>query len=122
MYLVWYHRILLALATFGILYGIYPAEKTDDLNILFERKMKSLIIIWASILFIIFTFIPFNLYLLLISILIVGTVTLPYIMYKEKQDEISVKYRFYTTLFLIITFIVTFVLLALLFTEILVLV
>jgi len=114
----------LSAATGGLLYfGVLPAEETDDPDELFKRKMwKNIGISIGLFLFLVGGFQLYNIYFVLIYLLSIGTVMLPWIIQKEKKDDISVKYRFYLTLFLIITFIITVILLGLLVTDMLVLV
>ena len=68
--------------------------------------MKRLIIVWGSVIGIIFIFIPLEFLTLMIflAILILGAILLPYIYYKEKKELISIKWRFYSTIFFITVF------------------
>lgn len=116
------HLIFSTLAVFGLLYSVLPSKKIDDPDKMFSRKMKKLIIIWGSVIGIIFLFIPL-LYLMLmifIAILILGAIILPYISHKEKKENISIKWKFYTTIFFIIILIITGILVFLQFVWILI--
>jgi len=104
-----FHLILITLAIFGLLYSIIPSEKSADPDEMFSRKMKRLIILWGGVIGFIFSFIPiaFMIPAIFISILILGAILEPYIYYKEKKENISIKWRFYSILFFIIILIIT---------------
>ena len=107
--LLWYHHaILLMFPTFGILYSLIPSKKSDDVNVMFRRRMYRLIISWGSIVVLLFAFITIEWYVFTvwISIWILGAILLPYIIFKEKSENISIKWRFYTLLILIILLII----------------
>jgi hypothetical protein len=103
----------IAAAAFGLLYSILPAKKSSNPDIRFKGKMIRLVIVWASLLGILFSFIPIEFLILtvFIGILILGAILLPYIYHKEKKDDISIKWRFYTLLSLISVLIIFGVLL-----------
>lgn len=115
------HLIPVTLAVFGLLYSVLPSEEISDPDKKFSRRMKRLIIIWGSVIGIIFLFIPLNFLILMIfiAILILGAILLPYIYFKEKRENISIKWRFYTTLFFIFILIITVILMYLQFIGIL---
>ncbi len=99
------HSFLLTFAVFGILYGLIPGKKTEDLDEIFEQKMKRFIIIWISTsLFIYILILPYiesfiySLILMTSSILGLGAILLIFIYRKEKKKKISIKWRFYTTI------------------------
>jgi len=98
-----YHSIILIFPIFGIIYSLKPSEKTEDVNIMFRRRMVRLVISWGSTIIIMFTFIPAEWYVFTtwISIWILGAILLPYIIFKEKNESISIKWRFYTLIILI---------------------
>ena len=110
------------MAVFGLLYSVLPSKKSDDPDRMFSRKMKRLIIVWGSVIGIIFIFIPFNYIMLMIfiALLILGAILLPFIYYKEKKENISIKWRFYATIFFIIILIITGILMSLQFAGILI--
>ncbi len=107
-YLWWVHSLLLSLVAFVLLSTILPKEETDDPNVMFKRKMINLISIWGGIIGLLFGFLPLEWYILVlwIGIWILGAVLLPFIIYKEKKENISIKWRFYTLISLIITLII----------------
>jgi uncharacterized membrane-anchored protein len=78
-------------------------KKSANRDIKLKGKMSRLIIIWASIFGILLNFIPVELMILsvFIGLLILGAILLPYIYHKEKKENISIKWRFYTPLSLI---------------------
>jgi len=98
-----YQSILLIFPIFGIIYSLKPSEKTEDVNTMFRRRMVRLVISWGSIIIIMFTLISFEWYVFTtwISIWILGAILLPYIIFKEKRENISIKWRFYTLIILI---------------------
>ncbi|MHA2258930.1 MAG: hypothetical protein ACXACO_13245 [Promethearchaeota archaeon] len=104
--LVWYHALLLVFGLFGLLYILPPAEDATDADIIFKRRILRLSIGWGSVIFLLFTIIPVEYYILaiFISIAVVGTIVLVYLGRKEEREKISVKWRFYTllTLFLLL--------------------
>jgi len=103
--LLWYHHsILIMFPIFGILFSLIPSKKSDDVNVMFRRRMYRLIISWGSIIILLFSFITLEWYVFTvwISIWIMGAILLPYIIFKEKSENISIKWRFYTLLILII--------------------
>ncbi|MEE9376598.1 MAG: hypothetical protein V3V33_01005 [Candidatus Lokiarchaeia archaeon] len=97
------HATLLIFPIFGIIYSLKPSEKTEDVDIMFRRRMLRLVISWGSIIIIMFSFIPSDYYIFTtwISIWILGAILLPYIIFKEKNENISIKWRFYTLIILI---------------------
>ena len=66
--------------------------------------MLRLIIGWGSVIGVLFGFIApvWYIFATWISIWILGAVLLPYMSFKEKREKISIKWRFYTLLILII--------------------
>ena len=98
-----YHSIILIFPIFGIIYSLKPSEKTEDVDIMFRRRMFRLIISWSSIIIILFSFLDPSYYVFTtwISIWILGAILLPYIIFKEKNENISIKWRFYTLIILI---------------------
>ncbi|TFG16134.1 MAG: hypothetical protein EU531_07515 [Promethearchaeota archaeon] len=108
-----YYSVLLALAIFGIFYGIIPGKKATDSDEVFEQKMKRFITIWISTsLFIYVLILPYiesfvySLILMTSSILGLGAILLIFIYRKEKRQKISIKWRFYTTIVSILLVIV----------------
>ncbi|MEE9376599.1 MAG: hypothetical protein V3V33_01010 [Candidatus Lokiarchaeia archaeon] len=98
------HSTLLIFPLFGLLYSLIPSKKSDDADIRFKRRMIRLIINWGSIIVVLFAFITpiWYIFTIWISIWIVGAILLPYMIFKEKRENISIKWRFYTLIFLII--------------------
>ena len=108
-----YYSVLLALAIFGIFYGLIPGKKATDSDEIFEQKMKRFITIWISTsLFIYVLILPYiesfiySLILMTSSILGLGAILLIFIYRKEKRQKISIKWRFYTTIVSILLVIV----------------
>jgi len=104
-----YHSILLALAIFGLSYGIIPVGRFEDIDKIFKQKMQRFIIIWISITAFIFvlilpymTSILFSFFLTILSILGLGTIILIYINRLEEKERVSIKWRFYTLIFFFI--------------------
>ena len=115
-----YHAVLLVFPVFGLLFSLKPSEKTEDVDIMFRRRMLRLIISWGSIILIMFSFMfvqnvePFWYTLAIwISIWILGAILLPYIIFKERRENISIKWRFYTLIILISTLILFGIIVAL---------
>jgi hypothetical protein len=102
------HSTLLVLPIFGIIYSLIPSKKSDDVNVMFRRRIYRLIISWGSIILLLFTFITpiWYIFTIWISVWIIGAILLPYIIFKERRDNISIKWRFYTLIILIILLIV----------------
>jgi hypothetical protein len=98
-----YHATLLIFPLFGIMVSLKPTEKTEDVDLMFRRRMFRLVISWGSIIIIMFSFMDPDYYAFTtwISIWILGALLLPYIIFKEKTEKISIKWRFYTLLILI---------------------
>jgi hypothetical protein len=115
------HLILITLAIFGILYSIIPSKKSDNPDEMFSKKMKRFAILGGGVIGFIFSFIPieFMILTIFISVLIFGAILEPYIYYKEKKDKISIKWRFYSIIFLVIILIITGIFLILQFSNIL---
>ncbi|MFW9901053.1 MAG: hypothetical protein ACFFDY_07165 [Candidatus Thorarchaeota archaeon] len=87
---------------------------------MFRRRMLRLVISWGSIILIMFSFMfvqnvePFWYTLATwISIWILGAILLPYIIFKERRENISIKWRFYTLIILISTLILFGIIVAL---------
>ncbi|MFX1390701.1 MAG: hypothetical protein ACFE9Z_11605 [Promethearchaeota archaeon] len=102
------HATIATFATFGIMYALLPSKSSEDVNIMFRRRMIRLIIGWSSIIVILFGFITpvWYIFTIWISIWILGAILLPYIRFKEKCEQISIKWRFYTLIILIILLII----------------
>jgi hypothetical protein len=102
--LAYEHSILLIFPIFGILYSLIPSKKSDDVNVTFRRRIYRLIISWGSIIVLLFVFITpvWYIFTFWISIWIIGVILLPYIRFKERNESISIKWRFYTLIILII--------------------
>jgi hypothetical protein len=107
--LVWYHATLLGLAISGILISLIPPKKTDDIDKQFRNRMQRFITLWVSFtIFVLLLIIPyitsilFGIILILSSIIILGAIMAIYIYRIEKKQKISIKWRFYTTIILIV--------------------
>jgi len=102
-YLNWYHSIFVMLGLFGLLSLLLPSKKTEDVDLIFKHRMRKLITSWITVIAILFLFITPNWYIfaLWISIWIMGAILLPYVIYKERKDNISVKWRFYTLIIIL---------------------
>jgi hypothetical protein len=100
----WGHSILVIFPIFGILYSLIPSKKSNDVNVAFRRRILRLIISWGSIVLFLFVFITWVWYIFTfwISIWIIGVILLPYIRFKERNKNISIKWRLYTLIILII--------------------
>ncbi len=99
------HATLIMFPIFGLLFSVTPADKTEDVDVMFKRRMLRLIIGWGSVIGVLFGIIPplWYIFTTWISIWILGAVLLPYISFKEKREKISIKWRFYTLIILITT-------------------
>ena len=102
------HSTLIIFPLFGLLYSLIPSKKSEDADIRFKRRMIRLIISWGSIIVVLFVFITpiWYIFTIWISIWIVGAILLPYMIFKEKKENISIKWRFYTLILLIIFLII----------------
>ncbi|MFX1595939.1 MAG: hypothetical protein ACFFBK_07720, partial [Promethearchaeota archaeon] len=100
----WIHSMLLIFPFFGLFYSFIPSKKSEDVDITFRRHMFRLIISWGSIIIVLFAFITpiWYIFTIWISIWIIGAILLPYISFKEKNENISIKWRFYTLIILIV--------------------
>lgn len=100
-----FHATLVMFPIFGLLFSVTPTEKSEDVDVMFKRRMLRLIIGWGSVIGVLFGIIPplWYIFTTWISIWILGAVLLPYISFKEKREKISIKWRFYTLIILIIT-------------------
>ena len=105
----WDHATLLALANSGIFISLLPPKKTDDIDKIFKNRMQRFITLWISFTVFMFALILpyidsflFGIILILSSIIILGAILAVYIYRIEKKQKISIKWRFYTTIILII--------------------
>jgi hypothetical protein len=115
-----YHSILLAIASFGIIYAFtdylwyfFYIKNLGDLRQIFRQKLKIFIIIWISFSSFIFTLILpyvtsvlYSLFLILIPLWGLGSILIWVVNRKEAKEKISVKTRFSITLSTIILFII----------------
>ena len=118
----WDHAALLGLATAGILISLLPTKKTDDLDQAFRQRMQRFITLWISFTIFVFalilpylTSIIFGIILILSSIIILGAILAIYIYRIEKKQKISIKWRFYTTIILILLTVIWAILLVVLY-------
>ena len=102
-YLNWYHSVFVMLGLFGLLSLFLPSKKTEDVDLIFKHRMRKLITSWITVIAILFLFIDSVWYIIAfwISIWIMGIILLPYVIYKERKDNISVKWRFYTLIIIL---------------------
>ncbi len=118
----WDHASLLGIATSGILISLLPTGKTDDLDQAFKQRMQRFITLWISFTIFVFalilpylTSIIFGIILILSSIIILGAILAIYIYRIEKKQKISIKWRFYTTIILIVLTVIWAILLVVLY-------
>ncbi|HUW91207.1 MAG TPA: hypothetical protein VMV43_11910 [Candidatus Nanopelagicaceae bacterium] len=124
----WDHASLLGGATAGILIFLLPFAKTDDLDQVFKQRMQRFIGLWICFTIFVFALILpyltsfiFGIILILSSIIILGAILAIYVYRIEKKQKISIKWRFYTTIILIILTVIWAILLVVLYlTEIVV--
>ncbi|MFX1480579.1 MAG: hypothetical protein ACFFCI_21020, partial [Promethearchaeota archaeon] len=104
----WVHSTLLMFAIFGLLYLVIPSKATTDADVVFKRRILRLSIGWGSAISLLFILITpvWYIFTVLISIAVVGTITLVYLRRKEEREKISIKWRFYTLLALFILLII----------------
>jgi hypothetical protein len=122
----WDHAALLGGAIAGILISFLPTKKTDDVDQVFKQRMQRFITLWICFTVIVLllilpyiTSILFGIILIISSIIILGAILAIYIYRIEKKQKISIKWRFYTTIMLIILAIIWGILLIVLYlTEI----
>jgi len=122
----YFHSSLLGAAVFGVLLGLLPTRRTDDTDKIFRTRMTRFGTVWISMTAFIFAFIlPYLVSILLgviiiiSSLLALGAIIEVYVYTIEKKQKISIKWRFYITIALIITVIIWGILLAILiFTEV----
>jgi hypothetical protein len=107
--LIWYHSALLGGASTGILISLLPTKKTDDIDIIFKNRMQRFITLWISFTVFVFALILpyitsflFGTILIISSIIVLGAILAIYIYRIEKKQKISIKWRFYTTIILIV--------------------
>jgi hypothetical protein len=95
-------------AIFGLLYLVIPSKKTEEPDIIFKRRILRLSVGWGSAISLLFIVITpvWYIFTVLISIGVVGTITLVYLGRKEEREKISIKWRFYTLLILFILLII----------------
>ena len=98
----WGHTTLLMFAAFGLLTLVIPSKDTTDADAIFKRRILRLSIGWGSAISLLFVLITpvWYIFTVLISIAVVGTITLVYLGRKEEREKISIKWRFYTLLIL----------------------
>lgn len=115
-----YHSILLAIASFGIIYAFtdylwyfFYVKKLGDVRQIFRQKLKIFIIIWISFSVFIFTLILpyvgsvlYSLFLILIPFWGLGSILIWVVNRKEAKQKISVKTRFFITLSTIVIFVI----------------
>ena len=106
--LMWYISLILTVSVFFLLYSVISAEEVESNERAFRKRMMRLIFSWLAVIGIFLYFIDpiFYTILFFVGLLILGAIILPYIYYKEKNNEISIKWRFYSTLFFIIVLII----------------
>ncbi len=102
------HATLLIFPIFGLLYSFIPSKKSDDVDIRFQRRMIRIIISWISVIIVLIIFITplWHIFIIWISIWIAGAILLPLMIFYERKEKISIKWRFYTLISLIILLII----------------
>jgi hypothetical protein len=113
----WDHATLLGLASSGILISLLPPKKTEDIDQIFKNRMQRFITLWISFTIFVFALILpyitsfiFATIMILLSIITLGAIIAIYIYRIEKKQKISIKWRFYTTIILIILTIIVILL------------
>jgi len=112
------HSSLLGAAVFGVLLGLLPTRRTDDIDIIFRTRMTRFGTVWISMTAFILVFIlPYLEFLLgmiivLSSLLALGAIIALYIYRIEKKQKISIKWRLYIATALIIIVIIWGILIA----------
>ncbi|MHA1476676.1 MAG: hypothetical protein ACTSPU_00615 [Promethearchaeota archaeon] len=118
----WDHATLLGLASSGILISFLPPKKTEDIDQIFKNRMQRFITLWISFTIFVFALILpyitdwdmasfiFATIMILLSIITLGAIIAIYIYRIEKKQKISIKWRFYTTIILIILTIIVILL------------
>ena len=113
----WDHATLLGLASSGILISLLPPKKTEDIDQIFKNRMQRFITLWISFTVFVFALILpyitsflFATIMILLSIITLGAIIAIYIYRIEKKQKISIKWRFYTTIILIILTIIVILL------------
>ncbi|MHA1878269.1 MAG: hypothetical protein ACTSXN_10670 [Promethearchaeota archaeon] len=112
------HSSLLGAALFGVLLGLLPTKRTDDIDIIFRTRMTRFGTVWISMTAFILVFILPSLELLLgmiivlSSLLALGAIIALYIYRIEKKQKISIKWRLYIATALIIIVIIWGILIA----------
>ncbi|MBY9005174.1 MAG: hypothetical protein KGD63_00265 [Candidatus Lokiarchaeota archaeon] len=111
-YWVYSFIISIGLIIFLIYYNMARNVSEQNPGKILKYRIIYLSSSWVSILGIILSYIEAEYYLIviLLSFTILGAIFLPYIYYKEKREKISIKWRFYSTIFFIIVLITTVVL------------
>ncbi len=113
---------LLGAALFGVLLGLLPTKRTDDIDIIFRTRMTRFGTVWISMTAFILVFILpalesglLGMIIVLSSLLALGAIVAIYVYRIEKKQKISIKWRFYITTTLIITVIIWAILIAILY-------
>ncbi|MBY8982937.1 MAG: hypothetical protein KGD57_08315, partial [Candidatus Lokiarchaeota archaeon] len=111
--LYWLYSVIISVSiTISLIYYNVSKQLSDmDQDRLLKYRIIYLSSAWISILGIILYYIESRFYLITVflSFTILGAIFLPYIYYKEKKEQISIKWRFYSTLFFFIVLIITIV-------------
>jgi hypothetical protein len=108
---------LFGLAVFGLIVGLFPGKKNEDLDSIFRTRMTRFSTVWFGVtIFIFMIIIPvvdplIQVILTLSSFLILGLILAIYVWRIEKKQKISIKWRLYITVVLIILLIVWAILL-----------
>jgi hypothetical protein len=125
------HAPLFGLAIFGLITGIFPGTRTDDPDKIFRNRIIRFSTVWLGITIFIFmiiipllipNFMPnplpqalFQAVLMLSSFLGLGLIVAIYVWRIEKKHKISIKWRLYITIILIIVIIIWATLLVMLY-------
>ncbi|TFG25799.1 MAG: hypothetical protein EU533_00715 [Promethearchaeota archaeon] len=112
---------LFGLAVFGLIIGLLPGTKTEDPDKIFKTRMIRFSTVWFGITIFIFMIIMplieplFQVILMLSSFLILGLILAIYVWRIEKKQKISIKWRLYITVVLIMLLIIWAILLVILY-------
>jgi hypothetical protein len=120
--LIWFHALPISLIVFFLLsFVVSPARADEDPEKQFRWNMIYITLLWASMTATIFVFLSYIppgavpqliqsltlVVILLVCIVIFGAIILIIIYREEKKGKLSIKWRYYVTLFFIVVIIIT---------------
>jgi len=108
------HAPLFGLAVFGLIVGLFPGTKSEDPDIIFRTRMIRFSTVWFGITIVIVTLILpiisddiiLQAFFVLSSFVILGLILAIYVWRIEKKQKISIKWRFYITITLIVMLVI----------------